>query len=39
MTDFEIITLVIAIIGLPITAIKVFIAIIAFLDRRYSRNR
>lgn len=39
MTDFEIITLVIAMIGLPIAAIKMFIAIIAFLDTRYTRKR
>lgn len=39
MSDFEIITLVIAIVGLPIAAIKFFIAIIAFLDKRYSRKR
>ena len=38
MTDFEIVTLVIAIIGLPIAAIKFFIVIIAFLDKRYSRK-
>jgi len=39
MTDFETITLVIAVIGLPIAAIRFFITIIAFLDKRYSRKR
>ena len=39
MTDFEIITLVIAVIGLPIAAIRFFITIITFLDKRYSRRR
>ena len=39
MTDFEIITLVIAVIGLPIAVIRFFITIITFLDKRYSRRR
>lgn len=39
MTDFEIITLVIAVIGLPIAAIRFLITIITFLDKRYSRRR
>ncbi len=39
MTDFEMITLVIAVIGIPITTLKLFLALIAFLDKRYSRKR
>lgn len=39
MTDFEMITLVIAVIGLPIAGIRFFIVIITFLDKRYSRKR
>ncbi|MCQ2468168.1 MAG: hypothetical protein MJ166_11675 [Clostridia bacterium] len=38
MTDFEIITLVIAVFGLPIAAIRFFITIVTFLDKRYSRK-
>lgn len=38
MTEFEIITLILAIVGLPIAAIKLFIAFLDFLDRRYSDN-
>ena len=39
MTDFEIITLVIAVVGLPIAAMKLLIAIITFLDTRYTRKK
>lgn len=38
MIDIDTLTLVIAIIGLPIAAIKFFLVILAFLDERYSRK-